>query len=172
MRRGAPHHGIASGFAVMDVDAVDDDVCHKLNRDASSISYVDIDSTPINCFEAVHYEFFLQLDHHVTLEHNPERLVLDNSMTKSARLGVDRVIITGVCNNIESTILATNGISAKTNTTVCKPLAVLVPIGVTTPAVINGISCTACEVAQLPPLSAVPDTPAESCAILACHNLQ
>lgn len=75
---GASHHGIPCGFAVMDVETMDDNICHILDCDAASISNVHIGSSPINCLEAVHNKLLLQLYHHVTLEHNPQRPVLDH----------------------------------------------------------------------------------------------
>lgn len=140
---GAPHHGIASWLAVMDVQTMNDNISNILDRDASSISNVDIDPTGVNGLEAVHYELLLQFYNHVTLEHNPERLVLDNSMAQSARLGVDSVIVAGVGDHIEAAITATYGISSKSNATVCKALAVTMPVGVTAPAVVNGIAGSA-----------------------------
>ncbi|KAM1313298.1 hypothetical protein ACFX2F_017338 [Malus domestica] len=44
----------------------------------------------------------LQLYHHVLLEHNPERLGLDDSMAKSTRFGVNKIIIIRVGDNIEA----------------------------------------------------------------------
>lgn len=116
------------------------DICNKLDCDACSISNVNIDSAAINGLEAVHDELLLQLYHHVSLEHNPERLVLDDSVAKSTGSGVNRIIITRVSDNIEATITTTNGISAKTNAAVCKTLAVFLPVWITTPAVINWIA--------------------------------
>lgn len=50
---------------------MDDDIGHKLDCDASAISYVYIDPTSVNGFKTVHDEFLLQLNHHVPFEHNP-----------------------------------------------------------------------------------------------------
>ena len=139
----ASHHGIASGLAIMDVQTVNDNISDKLDSDASSISNVDISPTAINGLEAVHDQLLLQLDNHVPLEHNPQRFFLDDSVAQSSGPGVDRVIITRVGDDIETAVTATNRIPAKTNATVCKALAVLLPLGVTTPAVINGIASSA-----------------------------
>ncbi len=118
-------------------------ISDKLDGDACSISNVDIDPTTINGLEAVHDQLLLQLYHHVPLEHNPQRFVLDDSMAQSAGPGVDRVIVAGVSDDIEAAVTATNCIPTKTNATVCKAFAVFLPIGVTTPAVINGIAGSA-----------------------------
>ncbi|CAO2831932.1 unnamed protein product [Amaranthus hypochondriacus] len=126
----------------MDMNAMDDDVSHVLNCDASSVSNVNVGSTSINCLEAVHYKLFLQFNHHVTLENNPERFFLDDCMTKGPWPGVNWVIITRVCNDIEATIFATNSIPSKSNTTVSQAFTVFVPVGITTPAVINRIACS------------------------------
>nr|GMD67845.1 hypothetical protein CR513_45203 [Ipomoea batatas] len=131
---------ISHGFAVMNVQSMDDDIGNELDCDARPISNVDVGSTGINGLEAVHDELLLQLYNHVTLEHNPQGLLLDNSVAKSARLGVHRVIITSISDNIESTITATNGIAPKSYATISKSLAVLLPIGITTPAIINWVT--------------------------------
>lgn len=67
----APHHSIASGLAVMNVETMNDYICNKLNSDARTISNVDIGPTAINGLEAVHYKFLFQLYHHVPFEYNP-----------------------------------------------------------------------------------------------------
>lgn len=140
---GASHHGVACGFAVMDVKTVDYHVCHILDSDAASISNVHICSSPINRLEAVDKELLLQLYHHVTLEYNPQRPVLDHCVPQSAGLWVDWVIVSGVSDDIKATVTTTNGVPTKSNATVCEALPVTLPVGVATPAVINGITGSA-----------------------------
>lgn len=159
---GASHHGIPCGFAVMDVKTVYYDICDILDCDAASISNVNIGSSPINGLEAVHDELLRQLDHHVTLEHNPERPVLDHSVAQSAGLGVHRVIVSGVSDHIEATITTTNCVPTEPNATVCKALPVTVPIGVTAPAIINGVTSSTREKSQISPFCAILDGPAIS----------
>lgn len=119
---------------------MNDDVSHKLDCDAGSIGYVNVGPTTINGLEAVHDQFLLQLNHHIPLEDNPERLVLNDRMAQSTWFWVNRVIVTGVSDNIEAAITTPDCISSKTNATVCKTLAVFLPVGITAPAVINGIA--------------------------------
>lgn len=157
--RWAPNHGITSGFTVVNVKTMNDHVGHKLDSDTTSIGNVHICPTTINGLEAINNQFLFQLNHHVPLEDNPERPILDSSMAQSSRFGVNRVIIPWVSDNIEATITTTNGISSKTNATVRKTLAILVPVAVTAPAVINGITSTTGEVPQLSPFSAVAGAP-------------
>lgn len=145
----------------MDVKTMNYNIRDKLNSDACSISNVDIDPPTINCFEAIRDELLLQCNHHVSLEHNPERFVLNDSVSQSPRFGVDRIIITRVSDHIEASITTPNCISPKANTTVCKALTVPVPIVVTTPAVINGITCSTREITQVPSFGAIPDAPAD-----------
>ena len=61
-------------------------------------------------------------------------------MAKSARSGIDSVIITKVCHHIVPSISATNDIASKANAIVNKALALKMPMWVTMPTVINGIS--------------------------------
>ncbi|GAV57265.1 hypothetical protein CFOL_v3_00803, partial [Cephalotus follicularis] len=136
----ASYHGIPSGLAIMNVETMNNHICHELDGDACTVSNMDIRPTTINGLKAVHNELLLQLYDHVPFEDNPERVVLDHSMAQSSRLGVNGVIICRIRDNIEAPVPATNGISAKTNAAVCKTLAVAVPAGVTAPAVVNGIA--------------------------------
>ena len=159
MCRRTPHHGIASGFTVMNVKTMNYNIGNILNCDAASISNVDIGTPSINSLEAVYNEFLLQLYHHVPLEDNPERPVLNNSMAQSARPWVNRVIVSGISDNIKPTITTTNSISAKSNATVCKALPVTLPVGVTTPAIINGVTSSTREKSELSPFCAVLDAP-------------
>lgn len=50
---------------------MDDHIRHELDRDASSKRDVNIGTAAIDGLEAVHDEFLLQRDHHVSLEHDP-----------------------------------------------------------------------------------------------------
>lgn len=97
---------------------MDDDVGYELNGDARSICNVDIDPTPINGLEAVHYELLLQCDHHVTLEHNPQRLVLDDSVAEGPGSRVDRVVIARVVHDVVLAIAAAHSIAPKPNAAV------------------------------------------------------
>ena len=133
-------------------------MANKLDGDAGSISNMDIDSTAINGLVAVHYELLLQCYHHIEVENDPERLVLDNSMAQSARPGVNRVVITRISDNIETAITASNGVSTKTYTATSQALAIDEPIRITTPAIINGISSCA-GISQFPSVSAVKYAP-------------
>lgn len=143
----------------MNVEAMDNNIGNKLDSDTSAIGNVNIVSTGINGFETVHNELLFQLYDHVAAEHNPQGLLLDNSMTNSTRLWVNRVIVARISDNIVTTITTTNGITPKSNATISKTLAILLPIGVTSPAVINRISCPTREISKFSPFSTVPDAP-------------
>lgn len=136
----APDQGIASGLAVMDVKTVNNNVGDKLNGDACSIGNVDIGTAAIDGLEAVHDQLLLQHYDHVPLEDNPERLVLDHSMAQGAWPWVDRVIVARVGDDIEPPVTATNGIATKANAAVGQALAILVPVAIAPPTVINGIT--------------------------------
>lgn len=138
---------------------MDNNIGHKLDCEASTISNVNIGPTSINCLETIHNQLLFQLNHHVSFEHNPERFVLDDGMSQSTRLWVDRVVVAGVSDNIKSTVTASDGVSAKANATICETFAILLPIGVATPAVINRIAGSTREETELPPRSSIADTP-------------
>lgn len=71
MRRRAANHGVAGRFAVVDVEAMDDDIRDELDGNAGAVSYVDVGAACVDGLEAVHDQLLLQRDHHVALEHDP-----------------------------------------------------------------------------------------------------
>lgn len=134
----------------------------KLYRNARTIGNVHVGPTSIYGLEAVHDQLLLELDHHVALEDNPERVVLDDGVAEGSGPWVDRVGVGGVSDDVEAAIAAPDGIAAEPCAAVGKALAVLVPGGVASPAVVNGVAREAGEVAQFTAvLCAVLDTPAQ-----------
>ena len=71
MRRRISDVSIPSLLAVVDVDAVDDDVGHVLGSDARATGDMDVRSTAVNGLERVHDQLFFQLYDHVTCEDDP-----------------------------------------------------------------------------------------------------
>jgi hypothetical protein len=64
----------------MNVKTMNDDIGDKLDGDASTIGYMDVGATGINGLETIHDQLLFQLYHHIPFEHNPQRLLLDDSM--------------------------------------------------------------------------------------------
>lgn len=118
MRRGAADHGIPSGFAVMDVETVDDDIGDKLNGYAGAVGNVYGGPATINGFEAVHYELLLESNDHVALEGDPEWFVLDDGVAESSRPRVHWIVITGVSDDVVAAIPTAHGVAAEANATV------------------------------------------------------
>lgn len=113
MRRGAADHGIPSGFAVMDVETVDDDIGDKLNGYAGAVGNVYGGPSTINGFEAVHYELLLESNDHVALEGDPEWFVLDDGVAESSRPRVHWIVITGVSDDVVAAIPAATALRPK-----------------------------------------------------------
>lgn len=155
----APDHGIAGGPAVMDVQAMDDDVGDVLDGDAGAIGNVHVGATAVDGLEAVHDQLLLERDHHVALEDDPQRLVADDGVPERALLGVHRVVVAGVGDHVDLAVAAADGVAAEADAAVGEPLAILVPVRVAPPAVVDRIAGAARQVAQLPPRRAVPDRP-------------
>jgi len=80
MARRATNHRIACTLTIMYMETMNYDIRDKLDGDASPVGNVDIGSTSIYGLEAVHDKLLLEGNHHVPLEHNPQRLVLNDSM--------------------------------------------------------------------------------------------
>jgi hypothetical protein len=130
----------------MDVNPVNDNVGHMLYRNAGTVGNVDIGSSAVNCLVTVHEELFFELDDHVPLKNDPQRLCLNNSMAQGARPGIDRIVVIGISDHIESAILPSNGILAEPNGAVCEPLSIVFPIWIAAPAVVDGVPGSAREI--------------------------
>ena len=139
MRRRAPDHSIPGGLAVMDVKSMDDDVGDELNGDARTVGDMNIVTATIYSLETVHDQLLLEGDDHVALEDDPERYILDDSVAESARLRVDRVVVAGVVDHVESTVTPADGVATEPDSAVREPLSILVPVRVAPPAVINRV---------------------------------
>lgn len=56
---GVSDHASVTGFVVMDVQAVDDDISHKLQCDLGTIGDVDVSTTTVNGLVACHHELLI-----------------------------------------------------------------------------------------------------------------
>ena len=64
MGRGIPDHATAGGLDVMYVEAMDDDVLHKLDGNSGPIVDVHLVATPIDGPVRIHHQLLSKLDHH------------------------------------------------------------------------------------------------------------
>lgn len=115
MARRVPHISIPALLAVMYVQAMDNNVGHVLYSNAWPPGNVHICATAVDRLERIHDQLLLQLDHHAAFENDPQWLVLDHSVPKSAGFGVHRVAVTGVCHHIYFSIPSANGMLSKPN---------------------------------------------------------
>lgn len=65
MAHGVPDHATAAPLDVMDVQPMDDDVLHKLQRDLSSVADMNVGPTRVYGLVACHQQLLGQPDHHV-----------------------------------------------------------------------------------------------------------
>lgn len=78
--------------AVVDVQPMDYDVGDFLNSYAWPVRNLNISPPPVNSLEALHHELILELDHHVSLENDPQRFGLDDAVTERSRLWAGRIV--------------------------------------------------------------------------------
>ena len=81
MGGGVSHVGIPTSLAIVDVNTMNYNVGNILYGNAGSTSNVHICSSPINGFKRIHHELLFELDDHVTLEDDPQWLVLDDTIS-------------------------------------------------------------------------------------------
>lgn len=137
---GVPYHGVAALLAVVDVDAVDDDVGGVVDGDARPVADVDAGSSPVDGLEGVHDQLVLEPDHHVPLEYDPEGLVLDHGVPQGARPGVHRVVVARVRDNVDPAVFPPEGVLPEPNSAVGQALPVALPVRVAPPAVIDWVA--------------------------------
>ena len=71
------HHGITCGAAVVDVEAMNDDVRDILKGDTPTPGNVHVVAAPVDGLEAVHQKLLPQPNGHVGRECDPQRVRLD-----------------------------------------------------------------------------------------------
>lgn len=98
----------------MNVQSMNYNVGHILYGYAGPTGNVDAGSSAVDGLERVHHQLFLQLDHHVTFENDPQWLILDHTISEGAWFRVHRVIPC-VCDHINFAISASNGMLSKSN---------------------------------------------------------
>ncbi|RZS07832.1 hypothetical protein BHM03_00038743 [Ensete ventricosum] len=158
--RRAADHGIAGGLAVMDVEAVDDDIGDILDGDASSIGDVDVGAAAVDGLETVHDELLLERDHHVTLKSDPQGVVLDDRIPQCSRPWIHGIIIPGVRHHVEFAVTAADGIPAEANPAVSQRFPVQMPVGIAPPAVVDWVAGAARRITKKrPPSCAVAYAP-------------
>lgn len=115
---GVPHISVPALLTIMYVNTMDDDVGHILYGDAWTVSNVHTSAPTINGLEWVHDQFLLQLNDHVTLEYDPQWLVLDDSMAERPWLRVHGIIVFWVSHNVDLAIPASDSVLTKTYGTI------------------------------------------------------
>lgn len=139
MGGGAANHGVTRWLAVVNVDAVDDDVGDELDGYARAVGDVDVDAAPVDGLEAVHYQLLLQRDHHVPLEHDPQGSVLNHGVPERSRFRVHGVVVVRVRHHVVAAVAPTDRVAAEADAAVGELLSPEVPPLVAPPAVIDWV---------------------------------
>jgi len=100
-------------------------------------------ASAVQGLEAVHDELLLQLNHHVLLEDDPQRLILDDAIAQCAGGRIHHVVVAVVGNHIDPTVLPSHGIPPESDCTVSQALSVGRPVGVASPAVVDRVASSA-----------------------------
>lgn len=90
------------------------------------------------------------MDDHVTGKDDPQGLIADDRISERSRLGIHRIIVSRISHHIDLTVLAANGALTEPIGTIGEPLAVLLPVGVAPPAVVDWVAGPTRKIAQLP----------------------
>lgn len=76
-----PDHPAASPFVVVNVNPVNDDVLHELDRDLSPVADMNVGSTPVYGLVAGHHQLLAQSYVHTAREDDPKRPRLDHCVS-------------------------------------------------------------------------------------------
>lgn len=143
MGRRAPYVGRSGGLTVVNVNVVNDDVVHILNRKARSSSDVHIVTTTVESLETVHDELLFELYVHVAAKHNPEWLGLNDAIAECPFLGVNHVVVAVISDYIYFSVFTTDGVLAKAKGAICELLPILGPVCIAPPTVVDGVAGSA-----------------------------
>lgn len=115
MRRRASNHSVTRRLTIVNMNPMDNNVRNVLNRDTSTISDVNIDATTIDSFEAVHDQLLFQGYDHIAFEDDPEWLVLNHGVTECSRYRINRIVVSRVGYDVETTVAASDSVAAKSD---------------------------------------------------------
>lgn len=136
---GVPDHGVPRLHAVVDVDPVEDHVRRVVDGDARAAGDVDAGAAAVDGLVRAHHQLLLEADDHVGSEDYPERLVLDDGVAERAGFWVDGVVVGGVGDDVDTAVLAAEGVLAEADGAVGEAVAMGRPVGVAAPAVVDWV---------------------------------
>lgn len=128
---------------MVDMDVVNDDIADKLQGDAATTHNVDVSSAAIQCLVAVEDELLGKLDEHVSREDDPQGLCLYHGVPQGSRLRVHSVVVGVVGDDVVFAVLAAESVLSEADGAVSEALAVVGPLRVAFPTVVDGVSCKA-----------------------------
>lgn len=143
MRGARPDIRIPGWLAIIHMHIVYNHIAHILQSDASVSGYLHVGPTPVDSLVAINYELMFKLDDHVRLEDDPKGLVLDDGMAEGSRCRAHGVLIRGVGNDIVTPPFAPQCRLAKAYGALGQALAVVAPVRVAAPTVVDGVSSEA-----------------------------
>lgn len=150
VRGGGPHISVSPLLTVVYIDPVNNNIRHVLYSDARTISNVHTRTPAINGLKRVHYQFLLQFDNHVPGKYDPQRLFLNDGVAERPGLRIDHIIVARVRHDVNLAVSSANGVLTESDGAVRQFLTILLPIGVTTPAVVDGITRVARQESKFP----------------------
>ena len=103
--------------AIMNVQTMDDDIAHMLQREAGPIGNVDIGTAAVKGLVTRDVELLLEFDGHVASEVDPKGFLLDYAVPQSSGLGVLGVVVGGG-DNVEPAVLAPRGLAPEPGSTI------------------------------------------------------
>lgn len=106
VRRRRSDESVPGGFAVVNVDVVDDDVAHLLYRQAPVAGDLDVRASPVDRLEAPDDELVPERDPHVAGEDDPERFRLYHGVAEGSGKWVRRVVVGGVGDEVKAAAFA------------------------------------------------------------------
>lgn len=125
---------------VVDVQSMNDDIPHELQRDLSSMADVNVGATPVYGLIAGDEQLLGEPDVHTAPKDDPERLRLDDGVSQGSGFRVDHVTVGRVGDDVDPAGLAAGGSVGEADGAVGEPLAVGFPVWVASPAFVDGVN--------------------------------
>lgn len=100
---------------MVNVDVVDDDMAHLLDREATMAGDLDIRASSIDCFVASDDELVFEFDSHVAGEDDPEWFRLNHGVSKCSGNWIRRVVVGGIGDEVKATAFSSECSLSETN---------------------------------------------------------
>ncbi|WVZ13942.1 hypothetical protein V8G54_011508 [Vigna mungo] len=136
---GVPDHATLLRHNVLNANAVDDDVVHELNGEATTVPDLNVGTTTVDGLIGGNEKLLLQSDDHAAFEDDPKWTLLGDGISEGSWLRVDHVLVGVIGDNVNGSTEPSHSASSEPFSASGQTVPVFSPVFVAPPAIVNGI---------------------------------